>query len=51
MQVIAREDKGPEHGIDYKYSAIVTSFASDIGTQGSAAVPSPQPRVLQKVKG
>ena len=48
LQVIAREDKGAEHGIDYKYSTIVTSFAADISTQGMAAeaVSSPQPRVF-----
>lgn len=26
FQVIAREDKGSEHGIDYKYSDMVTSY-------------------------
>ena len=48
FQVIAREDKGPEHGIDYKYSTIVTSYVSDISTQrsASAAVSSPRPRVF-----
>ena len=25
-QVIAREDKGEEHGIDYKYSDMITSY-------------------------
>ncbi len=29
FQVIAREDKGPQHGIDYKYSPMVTSYATD----------------------
>merc|ERR1719429_926827 len=53
FQVIAREDKGPEHGIDYKYSTIVTSYVSDISTQRSAAavvaVSSPQqPRPTQR---
>ena len=29
FQIIAREDKGPPHGIDYKYSKMVTSYAKD----------------------
>ena len=45
MQVISREDKGAEHGIDYKYSTIVVSYAADISTQRNAAVSSPLPRV------
>ena len=28
FQVIAREDKGSEHGIDYKYSDMVTSYTN-----------------------
>jgi hypothetical protein len=28
MQVIAREDKGEIHGIDYKYSDMITSYGN-----------------------
>ena len=29
FQVIAREDKGEVHGIDYKYSDMITSYGND----------------------
>lgn len=29
FQVVAREDKGPRHGIDYKYSDMVVSYAGN----------------------
>ncbi len=35
FQVIAREDKGDRLGIDYKYSPMVTSYATDIEGRAS----------------
>ena len=40
FQVIAREDKGDSLGIDYKYSPMVTSYATDVdGAQSHHAMP------------
>ena len=43
FQVIAREDKGQRYGIDYKYSKMVTSYATDFGgNSGQGRQPVPQ---------
>lgn len=33
FQIIARENKGPPHGIDYKYSKMVTREGGEKGEQ------------------
>ena len=44
FQVIAREDKGPQHGIDYKYSKMVNSYATDLeGSQTGPIQRAPPP--------